>query len=172
METFTTQMVLTSRHWKTTKLLTEQLLVSQVLKHGIPRRMELSLKLNAIFLEPVLKKRYTISLLTGYQYFSRSSLPITHTRSRPRSSPKVPMVQLLQLVTRSWLQTSAWSFQICIWMLVALPFPTSNGWRTWITSHLADLHGNSLKNKITQSWVSFTILGDRTSTESSVNFSI
>ena len=68
------------------------------------------------------------------------------------------MVQLLQLVTRSWLPTNAWSFQICIWTLVVSLFPISNGWRTWTTSHTADLHGNSLKNKITQSWVSFTIL--------------
>ena len=93
-------------------------------------------------------------LLSDSNIYSRSSLPITPARSKPRSFPKVPTVQSLQLVTRSWLQTSVWSFQICIWMLVVLLFPISNGWRTWTTSHMADLHGNSLKNKITPSWVS------------------
>ena len=57
MEIFTIQMVLISRHWKITKLPTVQSWVSQVPKHGIPRLMELSLKLNAIFLVPVRRKR-------------------------------------------------------------------------------------------------------------------
>ena len=58
MEIFTTLTVLTSRHWKTTKLPTVQLLVSRVPKHGIPRPMDLSLKFNAIFSVPALRKRY------------------------------------------------------------------------------------------------------------------
>ena len=58
MEIFTTLTVLISRHWKTTKLPTVQSLVSQVLKHGIPLLMDLLLKSNAIFLVPVLRKRY------------------------------------------------------------------------------------------------------------------
>ena len=58
MEIFTTLMVLTSRHWKITKSQTVQLLVSQALKHGIPRLMDLSLKFNAIFSVPALRKRY------------------------------------------------------------------------------------------------------------------
>merc|ERR1719403_523769 len=100
MEIFTIQMELTSRHWKTTKLPTEQSSVSQVPKHGTARPMVLLLKLNAIFLVLVPRKR--------------SSLPIMLIRSRPKLSPKVPTVQLLQLVTRSWLPTNAWLFQICI----------------------------------------------------------
>merc|ERR1712180_508651 len=57
MVIFTTLMVLISRHWKTTKLQTAQLLVSQVLKHGIARLMDHLLKSNVIFLVPVLRKR-------------------------------------------------------------------------------------------------------------------
>ena len=57
MEIFTMPMALTSRHWKTTKSLTEQLLVSQVPKHGIPRPMDLLLKFNATFSVLVPRKR-------------------------------------------------------------------------------------------------------------------
>ena len=60
------------------------------------------------------KEKVNYFITNRISIFSRSSLPITHTRSRPRSSQRAPMVQLLQLVTRSWLLTSAWSFQICI----------------------------------------------------------
>ena len=69
MEIFTTLTVLTSRHWKTTKLPTVQSLVSQVPKHGIPLPMELLSKFNAIFLALVLRKRYFDILKYGIVTF-------------------------------------------------------------------------------------------------------
>lgn len=71
-----------------------------------------------------------------------------------RLSPKLLTAQPHQLPTKSSWNVTSWLFQTCTSTLVVWPFPSSNGSRTWTTSHTVDWPSNTNVNRTTICWVS------------------